>query len=249
MQADWWTLALQATNALVLIWLLQRFLFRPVADIIKARQAEADSLLSDADTARNAAVAEREKASAEAARQAETRTEALKAAEAEADARKKALVAAARAEAERLVAAAADEIERTREAEATAGAERAARLAVDIAAKLFHRLPHEAQIDGFIAGLAEGLAQFPEDARAGFAADGAPIQLRTPRPLTQHEITDCRATIGKALGRPVEISVEVDPEIIAGLEAEGAFGSVRNSFRADLEHITEALTHHVQQPT
>ena len=41
MKIDWWTLALQAVNAAVLIWLLAHFLFRPVADIIAARQKAA----------------------------------------------------------------------------------------------------------------------------------------------------------------------------------------------------------------
>ena len=48
MKIDWWTLALQAVNAAVLIWLLAHFLFRPVADIIAARQKAAQQLLADA---------------------------------------------------------------------------------------------------------------------------------------------------------------------------------------------------------
>ena len=36
MQIDWWTLGLQAVNALVLVWLLAHFLFRPVVDAIAA---------------------------------------------------------------------------------------------------------------------------------------------------------------------------------------------------------------------
>ena len=40
MHIDRWTLALQTVNVLVLIWLLHRFFFRPVADIVAKRQAE-----------------------------------------------------------------------------------------------------------------------------------------------------------------------------------------------------------------
>jgi hypothetical protein len=52
MKIDWWTLALQAVNAAVLIWLLAHFLFRPVADIIAARQKAAQQLLADASAAK-----------------------------------------------------------------------------------------------------------------------------------------------------------------------------------------------------
>ena len=51
MHLDLWTMALQTVNVLVLVWLLQHFLFRPVAGIIAARRAAADRLLADAEAA------------------------------------------------------------------------------------------------------------------------------------------------------------------------------------------------------
>src|SRR5580693_5987928 len=84
MQIDWWTLGLQAVNALVLIWLLAHFLFRPVVNAIGTRQKAAGQLLAVAKAAKEAADSERDKAAAETARLVEHRSEALKAAEAEA---------------------------------------------------------------------------------------------------------------------------------------------------------------------
>ena len=77
MQIDWWTLGLQAVNALVLIWLLAHFLFRPVVDAIAARQKAAGQLLADAKAAKEAAESERDKAAAETARLVEHRGEAV----------------------------------------------------------------------------------------------------------------------------------------------------------------------------
>jgi F-type H+-transporting ATPase subunit b len=207
MELDWWTLALQAINALVLIWLLHRFLFRPVAEIIATRREAAERLLDEAEAAREGARAERARTREEAEAQAARRAEAIRAAETEA-------------------------------------ADRAARLAVDIAARLFGRLPPEAQVSGFIPGLAKALAALPEDARDRLAPQDRPLRLRAPRALEPEEAAACRAALAGALGRPVEIEVEVDRAVIAGLEAEGPLGSARNSFRADLEKITEALTRH-----
>ena len=56
MQIDWWTLGLQTVNALVLIWLLSRFLFRPIASILAEREATARRLLDDAAAAKAAAL-------------------------------------------------------------------------------------------------------------------------------------------------------------------------------------------------
>ncbi|AOH87284.1 hypothetical protein AWL63_24355 (plasmid) [Sphingomonas panacis] len=58
MHIDWWTLALQAINVLILVWLLARFLYRPVMKVIADRQAAADALLSEAQSSKDAALTE-----------------------------------------------------------------------------------------------------------------------------------------------------------------------------------------------
>ena len=118
MRIDWWTLGLQTVNVLVLVWILSRFLFRPVASIIERRQAVAAKLLADAEEAKSQANSAREAAEAETARLMGTRSEALRAAAAEADTERAAALAAARTEVEHLRSAAEAEIERERQAEA-----------------------------------------------------------------------------------------------------------------------------------
>jgi len=132
MQIDWSTLGLQAVNAVVLIWLLAHFLFRPVVDAIAARQKAAGQLLADAKAGKAAAENERNKAAAEAARLAEHRSEALKAAEAEAAAAKATLLVTAQADADKLRATAKAQIEAERRTEALAAEDRAGKLAIDI---------------------------------------------------------------------------------------------------------------------
>ena len=52
MTLDWWTLGIQAVNVTVLIWLLGRFFWRPMAAIIAERRAVAERSLADAQRAR-----------------------------------------------------------------------------------------------------------------------------------------------------------------------------------------------------
>jgi F-type H+-transporting ATPase subunit b len=244
MHIDWWTLGLQAVNALVLIWLLAHFLFRPVVAAIAARQKAAGQLLADAKAAKAAAEGELDKAAAETARLAEHRSEALKAAEAEAATAKSALLAAAQAEADKLRAAAKAEIEAERRAEALAAEDRAGRLAVDIAGKLLDRLPREARVAAFIDGIATGLAKLPEGTRASLGADGASVRLTAARAVTAEEVEACRKALVAVLGHPVLLEVTVEPELIAGLELEAPHAVVRNSFRADLIRLKSGLVHH-----
>ncbi len=55
MRIDWWTLGLQTLNALVLLWILARFFFRPVAGIMRQRQEAAASVLKQAEAAKASA--------------------------------------------------------------------------------------------------------------------------------------------------------------------------------------------------
>ncbi|WP_454854587.1 F0F1 ATP synthase subunit B family protein [Rhizobium binxianense] len=242
MHIDWWTLGLQTVNVLVLIWLLQRFLLKPVAGIIDARQAAAAKLMTDAEAVRTAAEADRQKAAAEVASIAAGRGETLKAAAAEAETTKAALLAEARAEAEKLRAAATAEIERSRKDSETAYADHAKLLAVEIARRLFARLPDEARIAGFIDGFAEALSALPPESRNAIG-DGSPLKLRVPRMLTSAEKEACRTKLSVAFGRAVDIAFIPDSDIIAGLEIDTPHALVRNSFRADLDRIAQELSH------
>jgi F-type H+-transporting ATPase subunit b len=244
MRIDWWTLGLQAVNALILVWVLARFLFRPIANILSERQAAADRIVAEADAAKAAAESERAKALAETTRLTAGRDAVLKAAADDAAKHKDALLAAAHAEADRLRAEANAEIARARAAAEDAAEERASVLAVDISSKLFERLPESARIAGFIDGLADGVATLQAEVRDGLGADGAPLHVTAARALTDEERTLCRNALSKTLGRDVAIEVTVSPDLIAGLELNDAHAEVRNSFKADLERLEANLTRH-----
>jgi F-type H+-transporting ATPase subunit b len=238
MRIDWWTLALQTFNVVILVWILSPFLFRPVAAIIEGRRAAAVKLFADAEAAKKQANAAREASEPEATRLASARDESLRAAAAEAERER----AAARAEVAQLRAAAEAEIRSARQADASAASDRAARLAVDIAGKLLKRLPDAARVDGFIDGLAQALASLPAASRDGFGAGGT-ARLTAARSLDEKEMDSCREAFAKALGRPVNFSLSVDSDLVAGLELETPH-AVRNSFRGDLSRIVEELTRH-----
>lgn len=58
MQIDWVTVAAQIVNFLILIWLLQRVLYRPLARALKAREEAVTQRLDNAEAARKNANAE-----------------------------------------------------------------------------------------------------------------------------------------------------------------------------------------------
>ena len=246
MHIDWWTLALQTINLLVLVWILSRFLFRPVAGIIRERQAAADELLEKAEQERRKAEAEEQQAGKDRKEAEKARGKVLQSAGKEAEAEKAQILADARKEAENLRATAKAEVAKLNEAAEAQAGKRASALAVEIATKLFSRLPDSAKIDGFIEGLADAVGKLPETARGEIGAGGKPLVLTAARDISDSERAACEAALAKVLGRKVAVAAKADPALIAGLELETPHAAVRNSFRADLDRIATELASHAE---
>lgn len=236
MHIDWWTLALQAINVLILVWLLGRFLFRPVMDAIAARQAAAAKLLADAQAEKEAAIMQNNALKAQndsfATEVEERRARLL----ATLDQERAALLAQARTEAEA----------QTRQADLAAQAERArmsveleARaitLAGEMAARLLLSL-HAAQTDkALFDALMERIEAMPESERMKLG-QATPLIIVTPRALDSD--TQASATLALAQHLPDLVApvYTVEPALIAGFELRGTHVQVRNSWRADLDAL------------
>jgi len=242
MHFDWWTLALQTVNVLVLIWILARFFFRPVADIVAKRQEQTNRLLADAAAARKEAADIRADANEARAGIARERDRVM------AEARKSAQIETANQLAQSL-----KEIARLRsEAEAAIARDRAAaqqaiiahasQVAVDIAQRLLERLPPESALPAFIDGLCRELRTLSPAARESLtAAAGQPIEVVTATALSQEETERVRDAFREALGVSVAFTFRADPNLIAGIELHSRNAIVRNSWRADLDRIVEEL--------
>ena len=48
MELDWTTVALEIVNFLVLVWILKRFLYRPVLQVVERRRADIEATLNEA---------------------------------------------------------------------------------------------------------------------------------------------------------------------------------------------------------
>ena len=96
----------QAINFLVLVWLLRRFLYRPVLGVIDQRQSETDRVLREAAETRKAADVIRQECEQQRAGLGEERARSLAAAQIAAKAERESLLEASRAERLKLIAAA-----------------------------------------------------------------------------------------------------------------------------------------------
>ncbi|MDR1968868.1 MAG: F0F1 ATP synthase subunit delta [Burkholderiaceae bacterium] len=244
MRIDWSTLGLQAVNLLVLLWILGRFLFRPLARIVAERQAQAGRMLDDAAArSRQAeqalAVAQGQQQSAQA-----ERAVLLDQARAEAESQRAVLLTQAREQAAQVHAQAQAAIARLRENEDQRVGNRAAQLATDVAARLLERVPQGIPLAGFMQGFEQAVASLSPAAREQIGADGQFVALLTARQTSSAEQAACAELMQRALGRKIELTFRVDTSLIAGLRLETAQARVDNSLQADVEKIARELAAH-----
>jgi F-type H+-transporting ATPase subunit b len=243
MQIDWWTLALQTANVLILIGLLARFLFRPVADIVARRQEEANRLLADAAEVRCAAAEARAGLELARAGIADERNKALAEAHAVAEAERTASLARTCEEMTKRRADADAAISRDRRAMEKTLIDRVRDLSIDIARRLLARIGPAAGVDVFLGGLCAQVQALPPQERAAIvrAADGGDIEIVTAAPLGRDAAERVRHAVSEALGGKPASVFRTDPAVIAGIELHSRHAVVRNSWRNDLERIREEL--------
>ncbi len=250
MRIDWWTLALQTVNVLILIWILSRFFFRPVADIVVERQEEAGKLLSDAAAAHAAAAAARADAERIRAELAGERDRLIGEAHEAARLEKENLLAQAAQEVGKLRSEAKAAVARDRAAAGQAVIAHASELAVEIARRLLGRLGEQVVSGPFLDGLCGELRALAPESRQGLAGApaGQPIEVVTALPLPDDEMARVRAALRAALGADAPLAFRSDPALIAGIELHFRDMIVRNSWRGDLDRIGAELDRERLQP-
>jgi F-type H+-transporting ATPase subunit b len=245
MHLDWWTLALQAVNVLVLIWILARFFFRPIADIIAKRQQETNKLFADAEAALKQAAQARSEAENARAEVAAERDRLLAEAQKSAQAEKAKLLEQAAQDAAKLRRESETAIARDRAAVQQQVIDHAGTLSVDIARRLLTRLPANLTLEAFLATLCAEIGKLAPEALSGFnaaTASGRPIEVLTPAALNEQEMGRVRDALKQAFGRDLPLSFRSEPALLAGIELQGHNVILRNSWRADLDKIHEELS-------
>jgi F-type H+-transporting ATPase subunit b len=244
MRIDWWTLALQAANFLVLVWLLQHFLYRPVQGIIAERQQRTDRVMAEASAARTAAEELRVQLEGQRAAIDRERHQALEAAHAEAKQEAAALLERALADAEKLLAEERQRIEQERAEAAEALRLQAIELGVAIARRLLAEagdgrrdLPF---LERALARL-QGLAEPERAAMVERLAHGDGVQVVTAAPLEEADRDAFTRRLRALLGLDTDVRFAADPALLAGAEVHFPNTVLHHSWRDSLREIEEDL--------
>ncbi|WP_126444992.1 F0F1 ATP synthase subunit delta [Sulfuricystis multivorans] len=224
MQIDWTTFALEIVNFLALLWILKRFLYRPVLDVLARRRAEVERVRAEGEAAKAQAQAlrqqyearladwEKEKAGLRAAFDAELAAE-----------RERQLKALQKSLADERARQAAQESHRQAELQGALEA-RAIRQAATFAARLLQRLADPALETRLLDLLIEDLAQLPAAQREGLrlaareaSEANAPARVVSAHALSEDSRKRLAAALAERLGTPLPLAFAEDGSLIAGL--------------------------------
>jgi F-type H+-transporting ATPase subunit b len=237
MHFDWSTFALQTVNFAILVWLLHRFLYRPVLRLIDARRAAIDDEYAKARAAEAAATAQLAGIAAERAGIAAEREAALKEAAAQAEA----AAAARHAQAERDAAALIDSSRKSLAEERGRALAEARRVALDlgseIAARLLAEVPMKLRAEAWIERIEQHLAELPKaerDALTEPPAETVPVKIVTASALSPAVAEEWRLRLRRTLGNRLVIAFDADEDLVAGAEVHFPNAVLRFSWQSAL---------------
>ncbi|HUA36057.1 MAG TPA: F0F1 ATP synthase subunit B [Candidatus Binataceae bacterium] len=243
MSFSWWTFALQAANFLVLVWLLQRFLFKPVKTIVARRKEEISRALSEVSAQKETVEqlkleTEHRKAQLESERQ-----QLLDQARAQASAERQKVIDEAHGEAKKIRDQSLARLEQERTAASTELYQQSANLATNLAEHLLRESTDDSIEHQFLGRVTAYLDRMPPQERATLLAGSNPESLivTTAHPLVAQQQTEWRAQLMKRLGTEVKIEFQDDTNLVAGTVLTFPHAILRFNWRDSLAAAMKEL--------
>jgi F-type H+-transporting ATPase subunit b len=237
MYLDWWTIGLQTINFGILVWLLNRFLYKPTLAMIDARKAEVRRQFDAAKEIEEKAKAQL--AAVEAGREgiAAERGAALRATAEQAQEMAEARRAQAKRDAQALLDSTRKELASERERVLQEARRLALDLGIDFAQRLLAEIPTQHQAEACIERIERHLnALLPSerDPLVCQIADGTPLTVVTACALPPATTEQWKERLCRSLGFSGGMTFEVNPDLIAGAELHFPTAILRFSWKSAL---------------
>lgn len=262
MLIDWFTVAAQAVNFLVLVGLLRLFLYRRIIDAMDRREERIASRLEEAEV-RSAAAARREEEFRRGReRLAEEREEVLRAARLEAEEKRRERLAEAREEIEQARRQWGQALGREKDAFLSELRVRTARESIHLARGILEEMADTTLEAAMVETLVRRLRDLGEEEKAAIVEvlheDGGRIVVRSAFELPGSAVARLREVLAdwQEAARPDEardggeeaaagtlpIDLEIEPELIGGIELEAGGHKIGWSIDDHLGRLEEEFS-------
>ncbi|HUE16231.1 MAG TPA: F0F1 ATP synthase subunit delta, partial [Planctomycetaceae bacterium] len=219
---DWFTVVAQAINFLILVWLLKRFLYKPILHAIDEREKGIAAQLAEAEAKQAEAQQERDDFQHKNEAFDQARAALLKKAEDEAKAERQRLLDGARKDADALRAKRQDAL---RDEQFNLGQEIARWTQKEVFAVARKTLAdlattslEERMVDVFVHRLSALTGAAKEELVAALKASNQPARVRSAFDLPPAQRKAIESAVNEAFGAEAHIRFETAPELVSGIE-------------------------------
>jgi F-type H+-transporting ATPase subunit b len=216
MLIDWFTVVAQTANFLILVWLLKRYLYRPILNAIDAREQGIAAQLADATEKSSQALAEREEFIQKNKELDANRGTVLGQLTAEVAAERERLFEAARRDADSLRAKQQDGLQREYQSLSTELARRTQSEVFSIARQTLGDLAGEGLEERMAEVFVARLQQLDEETKRALHSPDALV--RSAFELTTAQREEIASAVKTVLGAEIQVSFELAPGLVSGLE-------------------------------
>ena len=222
MLIDWFTVGAQALNFLILVWLMRRFLYKPILDAIDAREKSIATQLADAETKEAQAKTERDLFQHKNTEFDEGRAALFNKATSEALTERQRLIEEARQAADGLRAKRAETLGNEALALNIAIGQRAQREVFAVARKALTDLA-TATLEAAMAGVfARRVRELDGTAKANLAAAlktaSEPALVRSAFDLPEEQRAAIQNALNETFASAIPLRFETAPELVGGIE-------------------------------
>ncbi len=222
MLIDWFTVAAQVVNFLILVWLLKRFLYKPILHAIDAREQRIALALADADAKKTEALRERDEFQHKNEAFDQQRAALLSRVTDEAHAERQRLLDEARQDSDALRAERQDALRREQQSLNTEIARRTREEVFAIARKALTDLAGkslEARMSEVFARRLRVLNDdIKEDLAKALETSSDPVLVRSAFELPAEQRAAIQTALNDTLSVEVQVRFETAPDVISGIE-------------------------------
>ena len=222
MHINWFTVIAQIINFLILVWLLKRFLYKPILNAIDEREKKITARLKDADSKKAEAEQEQEEYRQKNDELSQHREELMNKAITETNEERRKLLEAARndaAEARKKLEQSIEEIRQNMNMEIERKIEgEVFEVARKVLADLAAVNVEEQTVYVFIKRLNEMTAEEKKQFLSAFTPGANPVVVRSVFDLSDEQKNKIQEAVKEILGVAAEFQFSTAPELISGIE-------------------------------
>ena len=222
MLIDWFTVGAQAINFIILVWLLKRFLYKPILDAVDAREKRVATELADADAKKAEAKKERDEFQHKNEEFDQQRAALLSKATEEAKAERQRLLGEARQAAEALSAKRQETLRSDAHNLSEAISRRTRQEVFAIARKALTDLATTSLEERLAEVFTRRLREMDGKAKAGLAealkSASDPAVVRSAFDLPAEQRTAIQNALNETFSAKIRVRFEAAPDLVSGIE-------------------------------